>query len=876
MTVIRQVKHQIDNYVFKNISKFKTKRDFIKKTMAFIIVLSLIFMQVPSMSFAALSRPSASVIPLKSLIVGTYIVDFAAVSPTNIETAQKTIEDSGQDQMYYRSELTTGGLWINITNGSGVADILDTSESKVANTEIDRLILTHWIKNDGVVYEIGSGNAKSFSTLNPFVDPLVMDGMDPLKTERDKQVEILKNLDDDDDGYDQARNKKAILDGVLSALSAGNLQALDAKVDAIEASASALRKNSKVEDSAIHAVDDALKNATIDREIQYLEAEMGKLNNAGEKAGTLDYGTLSDMIWTAYGKLGEKVRELEAQSSGSAPATPLEAASQAAEEKLANAAASGNIDAIQAAAEEKALSDQLALGLPVKSDEAVALLASSLEDAKNTAIVSALKGMSFDYLTGQKTGEAPSVLASLLTEETEGVKEDLANWKDLVDMLVEATEDPVDQELVLAEYNENLTALMGMIPETDMKPKLLEEILGKIADAQSTLSEANADDDQVLQALLNDKDQKQAQLDLINEAYADALENGDVDGADAISDMADQLVNNNEAEAGAALESYFQAKENVDLAEKKVEDLLAGKDASESPEGSQSNQDTGGSGGTTETSGATGADGSTGTDENTGADETTGAEEVDMVQLAEAIAELGEARDALESAKTLLSPEDLQLIEAFLDLVDATILYADEGNGTLAVSSAQALEELVPTLPEGFDILSPLAEIIQALNTGKAEAALLGDISGAQDLAAAQGIMQETALGDFAQAQGEKDKSVVDVLSGTIIMKPDGFVSGPVTYVGIKSLFDQLGGQAIWNPDQQKALGLANTTTLEIVVGQASALVGDETVIMEANTLLVEGRAYLPFNTVSAYIDKFLDERYDGLRVIVLPNLTGE
>lgn len=849
----------------------------------------IISISVSNISYAALPRPNATAIPVKSLIVGTYIIDFASVSPTNIETAQKTVEDSGQDQIYYRSELTTGGLWINITNGSGVADIIEGSETIVANSEIDQLRLTHWAKNDGVIYEIGSGNAKSFSQLNPFSNPLVMDGMDPLKTERDKQIEILKNLDDDDDGYDQAKNKKAILDSVLAALSASNLKALDAKVDAIEASTAALRQDSSVEASTIHAVDDALKDAAIDREIQYLEAQMSKLNNAGEKAGTLDYGTLSDMIWTAYGKLAEKVRELEAQSSGSDPATPLEAAAQEAAEKLAEAAISGNLDAIQAAAEEKALSDQLALGLPIKSEEAVALLEVALEDAKNAAIVSALKGTSFQYLSSQAKGEAPSVLAEILTTETDAVKEDLANWKDLVDMLAEATEDPVDKAAVLSDYNENLTALMGMLPETDMKPKLLDDILGNIEAAQEALSEANAGDNAVLQAVLNDKEQKQAQLALINEAYADALENGDMDGAQAISDMADKLVSADDAEAGAALEAYFEAVKNVEAAQANVDALLAGEDVSaETTEDGTSDtpangNSTGGVDGSEETGDGSTSDVDTGVGTSDGSDgapsDTTSESDgtdVDMVKLTEAIAALGQARDELEAAKALLNPEDLQLIEAFIDLADAVKLYAEEGNGASAVSSAEALQELIPTLPEGFDVLGILAEIIQALNTAKAEAALEGNISAAQELAGAQGIMQQVALGDFAETQAEKDTSVVEVLSGTVIIKPDAFVQGSITYVGIKSLFDQIGGQAVWNPEQQKALGLANKTTLEIVVGEATAIIGDETVIMEGNALLVDGRAYLPFNTVSAYIDKLLDERYDGLRVIVLPNLVGE
>ncbi len=91
-------------------------------------------------------------------------------------------------------------------------------------------------------------------------------------------------------------------------------------------------------------------------------------------------------------------------------------------DKLAQAAESGNIEAIIAAAEEKALSDQLALGLPIKSEEAKAILESTLEDTKNDAVLAALKGTSFEYEAGKRNGEGPAVLSEMLTEETEAVK----------------------------------------------------------------------------------------------------------------------------------------------------------------------------------------------------------------------------------------------------------------------------------------------------------------------------------------------------------------------------------------------------------------------------------------------------------------------
>ncbi len=110
----------------------------------------------------------------------------------------------------------------------------------------------------------------------------------------------------------------------------------------------------------------------------------------------------------------------------------------------------------------------MALGLPIKSEEAKAILESTLEDTKNDAVLAALKGTSFEYEAGKRNGEGPAVLSEMLTEETEAVKSALDNWKDLVDMLLDASDEDADKSAVLAEYSEALTTLMGTLPDTDM------------------------------------------------------------------------------------------------------------------------------------------------------------------------------------------------------------------------------------------------------------------------------------------------------------------------------------------------------------------------------------------------------------------------
>ncbi len=896
----------------------------LKKCILFLMITIAIMGQTPS--FASLARPKAQEIPLKSLIIGSYIIDFKSVSPAHVETAQATVADTGQDQVYYRSDLTSGGLWINITSGSGVADILSSSENVVSNADIDRLPLTHWIKNDGVVYEIGSGSAKYFSALNPLADPLVYDAMRPMDTEREKQSKILENLDRDDDGYDTARAKKGLMEMVLKAQNSEAFKKMDASVDALDAATAKLRQDPSVDDAVIHAVDDVLKNLAIKRELFYLNALLTKLEDAGEKAGTMDFGTLSDQIWTAHGKLGEIVRGLEAEIGTSEPSTPLEAAASEAAKKLEEAALSGSLEAIAEAAEEKSLADQLSLGLSIQSEEAVSLLEDTLKDAQNEAIIAILKGTSFAYEVAKASGEAIKTIDDMLAEQTEAVQEKIDNWKDLLDMLMDATEQQEDKSAFLDAYNEVLVSTLGALPDTDMKPDLQDMLSSALEESQEAAAVMSVSDNAVVQAGLTAKEQLETQLSIMNEAYADALENGDLEGAKEIEALSEALIAQLDSEEEAALSAYLQALDNVMDAEDQVALLLSTEDAEL---GLTSSQDS---------------------SESQSESPAGSGELSEPVTLSGAIALLAQARSDVEAIRGLISPEDLKLMDTFSELTDAVSVFLDEKNGPLAVASLEALDALIPVLPDGFDGSDQLGDLMEDMNLAKAQAAAVGDMESAVDFAEGQlmlkemkSAMQNAVLdaiqgvggdalspseesasdsrtgsdadaglatgkdegsgdvssedsdeGSDAQASSESsagsgadsdvsglsdqglpisENSVFDVLTGTLIIHVDSFVTNDMTYIGMKSLFDQIGGQAVWIPNENRALGIANGKTLSAVIGLAQADVNGEPLILDDVAELKDGRTYVPFNTMSAHIGIFLDERFDDMRVIIVPDI---
>ena len=578
------------------------------------------------------------------------------------------------------------------------------------------------------------------------------------------------------------------------------------------------------------------------------------------------------------------------------------------------------------------------------------MLESALNQAQNDAVIATLKGTSFDYDKAKATGESLKVLEAMLQEETDATQEKLDNWKDILDMLLDSTDLDADKNALLEKYTEVLTSTLGALPESDMKPKLLEKIGDAIADGQETLAVSAAGSNAVVQAALDGKEQIENQLAVMNEAFADALENGDLEGAQKISALSERLLAQLDAEEEAALGAYLEALKAVDQAQAIVDAILAGQALSDaeaeqlSGAQSQVGAEADGSGTAGETSDDPTADGSgsgsDASDSASGQDQASGsatdqAGSIDAlgadisgedmgtegedgliayspVTLSAGIALLAEARNALEAIKGVLSPEDLMLMENFSALVDAVDVFIDEDNGTLAVSSIEALSALMPVLPDGFDGTAALSDLIEKMNLAKAQSAASGDLETAQAFAEGQMQLEEAkedmtdavqeALAAIESATGPatasasgsgtesgtgsasgaadktlpiSDTSVLDVLTGTLIIHVDSFIDGGTTYVGIKSLFDQIGGQAVWIPNQARALGIANGKTLSAKIGFSTADIDGEKLVLESQTLLRSGRAYVPFNTISEHIGQFLDKRYDAMRVIIVPQLYG-
>ena len=126
-----------------------------------------------------------------TLAIGTHLIHLSALTDELYEIASTSAEESGQGEVYYKSELADG-TWFNITTASSLEDIT-TGGTPVLESEIAELFFTHHTKSDGVTYDLRTGEA-----VNPYdiVDPYDIETLDellPLKN----QYELIREMQGD-------------------------------------------------------------------------------------------------------------------------------------------------------------------------------------------------------------------------------------------------------------------------------------------------------------------------------------------------------------------------------------------------------------------------------------------------------------------------------------------------------------------------------------------------------------------------------------------------------------------------------------------------------------------------------------------------------
>ena len=132
-----------------------------------------------------------------TIFIGTYLIHLDAYTDELREKALDTVADSGQDNVYYKSELA-GGAWYDITSASGLGAITDggtlVEESKLAD-----LWVTYYVKSDGVLRDARTGNAVNlFDSPDPY-NLYEMKELEPIRLQYDNYLTEMINTTMSDD-----------------------------------------------------------------------------------------------------------------------------------------------------------------------------------------------------------------------------------------------------------------------------------------------------------------------------------------------------------------------------------------------------------------------------------------------------------------------------------------------------------------------------------------------------------------------------------------------------------------------------------------------------------------------------------------------------
>lgn len=121
--------------------------------------------EASAVRFDAFSRQNT--IENGTLFIGTYLIHMEAMTDELYAKAQESAEDSGQYEVYYKSELADG-TWYDISSAEGLADI--TKGAKAADeATMAALWVTYYAGRDGIVRDARSSAAVSiFDQPSPY------------------------------------------------------------------------------------------------------------------------------------------------------------------------------------------------------------------------------------------------------------------------------------------------------------------------------------------------------------------------------------------------------------------------------------------------------------------------------------------------------------------------------------------------------------------------------------------------------------------------------------------------------------------------------------------------------------------------------------
>lgn len=151
----------------------------IRKTAVWILVLFLFTGTRQGIPFAEAAFDETEAVHINAeeiedatLAIGTHLISLHAMNDIIYGIAIQSAEESGQQKVYYKSELGNSG-WYDV-GGAASLDTVRPEGNVAENTIIQELFFTHHTRSDGITYDLRTGQAVNlFDIVSPYdVDEL--------------------------------------------------------------------------------------------------------------------------------------------------------------------------------------------------------------------------------------------------------------------------------------------------------------------------------------------------------------------------------------------------------------------------------------------------------------------------------------------------------------------------------------------------------------------------------------------------------------------------------------------------------------------------------------------------------------------------------
>lgn len=487
------------------------------------LVLSLVVMVFIGETYAD-ARISASAFPNKTLIIGTHAIYLDMMNGTIIDIALASVEDTGQDSIYYKSDINAG-TWYDITDSSNIMQITLTGSNIVTNTIINELPLTHYTDATGKTIEFSQGEKVYLSDIPDYMYPINMPELQGVIMQQDIQQGLV-----DSSKKDVYEDNLKSIKYILSTIELTKAEELKKQMHDMEDNMVIMQSKGELSIEQSNLLHDALANLILQRNtilydemIVRLEAQSQALDYS-ESAGVIDaYNTSISEIQ------GFLVENSQSTSENTAYSDLIEEANA----QVNSAIISGDMVALQSASEQLENIKNAQYGQVEIGDEGGIEV---LQSAKSTAIAM-VNEKSSDAYYQEKMDSLEEDKSSVSTVEQ--VKNDIANEilyavNGLVDIdlaLVEVLTSPIEQYATLESTNSLLNSLSLTNDGLQGKKDLIAEQMQEVQLSQD--GEYLKIQEEV--ALITEA------LEDLYEEYMDSLEKNNLDLAMEIKSEVDEL-----------------------------------------------------------------------------------------------------------------------------------------------------------------------------------------------------------------------------------------------------------------------------------------------------------------------------------------------